>query len=227
MSTCRTPAAGFVRLRCHTCGETKTIAFACKSRLCPSCGWLHAQRVVESVQARLIKCQYRHLVFSVPRELRAVFFWERELLPQACHAAAAATLECFQGLCKRHELVPGIIATCHTFGRNLAFHVHVHLLVTEGALQRDGLWQPVHFFPAQEYRRRWQYHLLTKLRKACRPRTRPSGRSVGCFGAIRRASLSTSRAAIAVYAWPCSTAVATWPDRRWANAAFSPTMVGM
>ncbi len=178
MSACRTPAAGFVRLRCGTCGETKTIAFTCKSRLCPSCGWLHAQRLVESVQGRLIKCQYRHLVFSVPRELRDVFFWERPLLPQACHAAAAATLECFQGLCKRHELVPGMIATCHTFGRNLSFHVHVHLLVTEGALQRGGVWQPVHFFPAREYRRRWQYHLLTKLRQAL-PATHPAQRTVG------------------------------------------------
>jgi len=178
MSTCRTPAAGFVRLRCETCGGTKTIAFTCKSRLCPSCGWLHAQRFVESVQARLIKCQYRHLVFSVPRELREVFFWQRELLPQACHAAAAATLECFQGLCKKHELVPGIIATCHTFGRNLRFHVHVHLLVTEGALQLGGVWQPVHFFPAREYRRRWQYHLLTKLRQAL-PATHPAQHRIG------------------------------------------------
>lgn len=177
MSVCRTPAAGFVRLRCDTCGEMRTIAFTCKSRLCPSCGWLHAQRFVESVQARLIKGPYRHLVFSVPRELREVFFWERELLPQACHAAAA-TLECFQGLCKRHQLVPGIVATCHTFGRNLSFHVHVHLLVTEGALQRGGVWQPVHFFPAQEYRRRWQYHLLTNLRRALPP-THPAQRRIG------------------------------------------------
>lgn len=178
MVVCRTPAAGFVRLRCDTCGEIKTIAFTCKSRLCPSCGWLQAQRFVESVQARLIKCRYRHLVFSVPRELREVFFWQRELLPQACHAAAAATLECFQGLCRKHELLPGMIATCHTFGRNLRFHVHVHLLVTEGALQRGGVWQPVHFFPAREYRRRWQYHLLTELRKAL-PATHPAQRTIG------------------------------------------------
>ena len=49
MMTCRTAAAGFVRLRCESCGEMKTIAFTCKSRLCPSCGWLHAQRFIESV----------------------------------------------------------------------------------------------------------------------------------------------------------------------------------
>jgi ribosomal protein S27E len=166
MLVCRTPEGGFVRLRCDSCGHLQTIPFSCKSRLCPSCGWLHAQRFVESVQARIIQCRYRHLVFSVPRELREVFFWHRELLPLACHAAAAATLECFQGLCRRRRLVPGILATCHTFGRNLSFHVHVHLLVTEGALQIGGVWQPVRFFSGHEYRKRWQYHLLTKLRKA-------------------------------------------------------------
>ena len=166
MRVCHTPAGGFVRLRCDTCGHMKTIPFSCKSRLCPWCGWLHAQRLVESLQARLIRCRYRHIVFSVPRELRQVFYWQRELLPLACHAAAAATLDAFRPRCKHHTLVPGVVATCHTFGRNLRFHVHVHLLVTEGALQLGGVWQPVHFFPAREYRKRWQYHLLTKLRQA-------------------------------------------------------------
>lgn len=178
MMVCRTPEGGFVRLRCDTCGQMKSIPFSCKSRLCPSCGWLHAQRFVESVEARLIKCRYRHLVFSVPQELRQVFYWHRELLPVACHAAAAATLECFQGLCKQRRLIPGMIATCHTFGRNLSFHVHVHLLVTEGALQIGGVWQPVRFFPALEYRARWKYYLLTKLRKAL-PVDHPAQHTLG------------------------------------------------
>jgi ribosomal protein S27E len=166
MMTCRTPEGGFVRLRCDSCGHMKTIPFSCKSRLCPSCGWLHAQRLIESVESRLIRCQYRHLVFSVPRELREVFFWHRELLPQACHAAADATMEAFAERCRTHRLMPGMVATCHTFGRNLRFHVHVHLLVTEGALQRGGVWQPVHFLPARQYRKYWQYYLLTRLRRA-------------------------------------------------------------
>ena len=163
---CRTPAAGFVRLRCDQCGHMKTICFTCKSRLCPSCGWNHARQFTERLQARLIKATYRHIVFFVPSELRELFFWHRELLPVACHAAAAATVEAFQTLNRKRELVPGILATCHTFGRNLRFHVHVHLLVTEGALQVGGVWQPVRFFSGKQYRKYWQYHLLTKLRQA-------------------------------------------------------------
>jgi hypothetical protein len=56
------------------------------------------------------------------------------------------------------------MATVHTFGRDLAFHVHVHVRSTEGGLRADGVWQPVKLFPAAQYRRLWQHHLLTDLR---------------------------------------------------------------
>lgn len=163
--TCRTPEGGYVRLRCGCCGEARTVFFTCKSRLCPSCGWLAARRLVESLHGRLIKGRYRHIVFCTPRELRELFFWRRDLLAVACHAAAAATLAAYRTRCRAHVLLPGIIATCHTFGSNLHFHVHVHLVVTEGGLQVGGKWQPVKFFPAQEYRRYWQYELLSRLKK--------------------------------------------------------------
>ena len=63
---CRTPEGRLVRTRCPSCGQTKTIPFSCKGRLCPSCGWLYAQRLMRSVESRLVRCQHRHLVFSVP-----------------------------------------------------------------------------------------------------------------------------------------------------------------
>jgi hypothetical protein len=58
------------------------------------------------------------------------------------------------------------MATVHTFGRDLNFHVHVHVLCTAGGLRADGVWQPVKIFPATQYRRLWQYYLLKDLRKA-------------------------------------------------------------
>jgi hypothetical protein len=178
MMTCRTPEGGFVRLRCDTCGHMSTKAFSCKSRLCPSCGWLYAEQFMDRLEPRLIKGQYRHIVCSVPRELRQLFYWNRELLPVACHAAAAATMGAFETRCKKYRLIPGIVATCHTFGSNLRFHVHVHLLVTEGGLQEGGRWQPVRIYPPQQYRRLWQYHLLTKLRKAL-PKEHPARSRIG------------------------------------------------
>jgi len=64
------------------------------------------------------------------------------------------------------------MATVHTYGRDLSFHVHVHVLCTEGGLRADGVWQPVHIFPAQQYRRLWQYFLLKFLRRALRKNRR-------------------------------------------------------
>jgi hypothetical protein len=176
--TCGTPQAGGARLYCEACGHLHMLYFTCKSRLCPSCGYQQAQRLTESLRARLIRCRYRHLVCCVPAELRELFFWRRELLPLVCHAAAKAVMAFFDKRCAQHRLLPGIVATCHTFGRNLAFHVHAHLLVTEGGLQVGGLWQPVKFFPATQLRKLWQYHLLTALRQAL-PADDPWQRRIG------------------------------------------------
>ena len=67
--------------------------------------------------------------------------------------------------CRKHPPIPGIMATVHTYGRDLNFHVHVHVLCTAGGLRADNVWQPVKLYPAQQYRRLWQYYLLKLLRK--------------------------------------------------------------
>jgi hypothetical protein len=57
------------------------------------------------------------------------------------------------------------MATVHTLGRDRGWHVHVHVLGTEGGLRADGVWQPVHLCPAAQYRRLWQHYLLPGLRR--------------------------------------------------------------
>jgi hypothetical protein len=57
------------------------------------------------------------------------------------------------------------MATVHTYGRDLEFHVHLHVLCTEGGLRADGVWQPLYLFPASQYRRLWHYFLLKLLRR--------------------------------------------------------------
>ena len=92
------------------------------------------------------------------------------------------------------------MATIHTYGRDLTFHVHVHLLCTEGGLRADGVWQPVYLFPAQQYRRLWQYFLLTLLRRTRRGPPPPAHLAVSGSGnppppptSIRLASLCVLR----------------------------------
>jgi ferredoxin len=165
---CGTPEAGFVRYRCIACEACHTVCFTCKSRFCPHCGRARAAEAAARAQARLLNVQHRHLTFSVPSELRPLLFQHRQLLSVVAQAAARATLTAVGTRCRKHPPVPGLLATVHTYGRDLSFHVHVHVLCTEGGLRADGIWQPVHLFPAHQYRRLWQHYLLTFLRRQCK-----------------------------------------------------------
>jgi hypothetical protein len=127
---------------------------------------VRAAEAAANAQGRLLNVGHRHLTFSVPRELRVLLFENRKLLSVVAKAAAQATLHAVGTRCRANAPLPGVMATVHTFGRDLGFHVHVHVLCTEGGVRSDGVWQPVKIFPAQQYRRLWQYYLLKELRKA-------------------------------------------------------------
>lgn len=162
---CGTPENGFCRYRCSDCQATHTVCFTCKSWLCPVCGRARAAEAAEKAKARLLNVEHQHLTFSVPSELRPFLFADRSLLPVVAKAAAQATIHAMGTRCKAHAPLPGVMATVHTFGRALDWHVHVHVLVTRGGLRADGVWQPIKLYPAAQYRRLWQYYLLKLLRK--------------------------------------------------------------
>ena len=166
--SCRKESNGFVQYRCDDCGAIHRICFRCKSRFCPSCGIARAQEAATNAGGRLLNVMHRHLTFSVPADLRPILFKNRELLSAVAKAAVETTLTAVGTRCLKHAPLPGVMATVHTYGRDLSFHVHVHVLCTEGGLRADGVWQPVHIFPAKQYRRLWQYFLLKILRRALR-----------------------------------------------------------
>jgi len=163
---CGTQESGFAQFRCPECGNIRIIAFKCKSRLCPDCGRARAAEAAANAQGRLLNVRHRHLTFTVPSELRPLMRENRSLLSIVAKAAACATIKAIGSRCRAHAPLPGVMATVHTFGRDLSFHIHVHVLCTQGGLRTDNVWQPVTLFPATQYRRLWQYYLLKYLRKA-------------------------------------------------------------
>jgi len=164
---CKTEASGFASLRCE-CGHTEKVPFTCKGRFCPICGPAAAARAAEAVKGRLLNVTHRHMVFTIPEELRWLFFRDRKLLKLLSDAAAQTLLEVVDQRCRARRVLPGIMCTVQTFGRALNFHPHVHVLVTAGGLQGTRVWQPVPFFPALSVCRKFQYHLLKVLRKKFR-----------------------------------------------------------
>ncbi len=161
MLSCREPSNGYAEYICTHCGAKKKSPFTCKGRFCTSCGKKYTDEWVQRTVDDLIDVPHRHLVLTIAEELREVLFWHRSLLKVMMDCAAKTALEVLQS--QKSEAVPGILAVVHTFGRDLKFNPHVHLLMTEGGL-RGGRWQPIPFLPYALLRRKWQYHLLTEIK---------------------------------------------------------------
>jgi Putative transposase len=115
--------------------------------------------------AEILDKPHRHLVFTIPEQLRTKIYWDRSLLKVLSDNAAKVVMENTQ------DLTAGIITVVHTFGRDLSFNPHVHVLVTEGGLDDNAQWLGIYFLPYSKLRKQWQYYLLTELRK-CLPKTK-------------------------------------------------------
>lgn len=63
------------------------------------------------------------------------------------------------------ELDVGMICVLHPFGKDMKFHPHLHLIVTEGGFDSRGKFRKINYFPAEAFRRCWQYVVLDKFQK--------------------------------------------------------------
>jgi hypothetical protein len=66
---------------------------------------------------------------------------------------------------EHHDLRIGMIYTCHTFGRDLGFKPHVHLVITKGGLDKDDNWVEIDGIPGGKLSARWRYLLCRELRR--------------------------------------------------------------
>jgi len=165
MLHCRDPEYGFLTYKCPKCGDTKTIPLACKSRICTRCGKAYTDEWADKLVSSLYGVSHRHMVFTIPEELRDVLGVDHSLY-KVLMDAVSRTLK--QLVVSRRGAVPGVICVLHPFGKDLKLNPHVHVLVTEGGLNCKGEWVPITFFEYGSLRRIWQYQLL-KAVKRCLP----------------------------------------------------------
>jgi len=157
MLGCREEENGFATYICMHCGEQVRVPFSCKSRVCSSCGKVHAEEWAKQLASRMFNVEHRHITFTIPEELWGEFEREaswRGILFQAVNATLRKVmgLEC------------GIVAVLHPYGKDLKVNYHVHVLVTEGGLDEKGRWQDKTYIRYESLRKVWQYEVLNRLR---------------------------------------------------------------
>jgi len=154
---------GYVQYRCCSCGESRRIAFTCKSCFCLSCAKVSADHWAEFIGRRLLPhVPYRHEVFTVPEFLRKHFYRDPALLSRLMQVGH----DCLRDIvktCARTSLTIGTIVVLQTYGRSGHYNPHLHILFTAGGIDPQGRWKPVRSLSYEVMHRKWQYHLLTLL----------------------------------------------------------------
>ena len=163
MINCQNPDLGYALYYCEHCNKFKHVPFTCKSRFCNCCGIKYQQDRADTISAKLINCNHRHIVFTIPEELRIFFRKQRSLLNLLFIAASRTVLDWFYSQNKSQNFKPGIITALHTFGRDLKWNPHIHMLVSEGASGNSIVWRKFNYFPYIMLRKKWQTSLLSLL----------------------------------------------------------------
>ena len=137
IAACRTALLGGRRETCDHCGATRLTFHSCRNRHCPTCQAQASARWIEARRAALLPIPYFHVVFTLPHALNALAQGNPRVIYTLLFRAAADTLLAF-GRDPRHlGGTIGVTALLHTWSQTLTQHLHVHCLVTGGALAPD------------------------------------------------------------------------------------------
>ena len=135
---CGTAALGGHLEQCDSCGHQRPAYNSCRNRHCPKCQSLARAQWLEDRQAELLPVEYFHVVFTVPEEIAAIGYQNKEVVYSILFRATAETLQTIAADPKHLGAEIGFLAVLHTWGQNLLFHPHLHCVIPGGGISPDG-----------------------------------------------------------------------------------------
>ena len=158
MMVCGTLDMGFEIYECRNCHRHHIICYICKSRFCPSCGAKATRARAFRIAKSTLDVNHRHMVFTIDQRLREYFWTHPEWLRFLFDAASEAIFYTFDKTKassktsskrkrrrrkKKTTMTPGFIITLHTYGRDLKWNPHVHVLCTEGGMNQNHVYKAI------------------------------------------------------------------------------------
>lgn len=180
MIACGTLDMGFEIYECPHCHKHHIICYTCKSRFCPSCGAKMTKARAFRIARDTLDVNHRHMVFTIDERLRPYFKSHPEWLHFLFDAAKEAIFYAFtkektepkkklssrkkKRKRKKNKITPGFIITLHTYGRDLKWNPHVHVLCTEGGMDEKHVYKAVQYINYAVLRKSFMKQLLDKMR---------------------------------------------------------------
>lgn len=169
ITNCRTSKLGGHMDVCENCGNIQISYNSCRNRHCPKCQTLSKERWIENQKHNLLNIGYFHVVFTIPDDLRPLFYQNQSLLYGILFRAVAETLQTLANDKKFLGATIGFTSILHTWGQNLCYHPHIHCIVPGGGLTPLGQWKNSStdfFLPVKVLSRLFRGKLLAYLKQA-------------------------------------------------------------
>lgn len=164
MLKCQTWDLGYAIFKCPDCGNEKIVPHTCKSRMCSSCGNKYNVQRATSIFSKLFKYKHRHVVFTIPEDLRIYFRKDRKRLNYLFKAASITVNYWIKEKYKKKDIIPAYISILHTFGRSLIFNPHIHMILMDGGISNKYKeFVKIDFFSYPSFRKRFMKVLLDML----------------------------------------------------------------
>lgn len=185
---CHSIYLGYDMFECPFCHNYTFVFRSCHGNLCQSCGAKRSQLLAASFSSIALDVPHRHMVFTIPKELRIFFLKDRSLLNILFIAvrntiAQATNKSLFDKLKRKSKKLGrplslnkytfkdedsansfGLVATIHTFGRSLQWNPHIHALVPELIYHKNkDKISKCAYFSYEKLRKTFQFEVLRLL----------------------------------------------------------------
>ena len=151
---CGNPKFGYAEYICPDCFEKLVVPFTCKSKFCPSCGIVYAEKWAHSLHEQLFNVQHLHITFSLPIGfIRDFFFFQQFKLRELADAAYSAIKYTFK---KIGIYQVGVIINIHTFARDISWNPHIHAIVTLGGFNKNHKYLEKKYFHINSIVGQWK-----------------------------------------------------------------------
>jgi len=169
MIACQDPDGGFFYYECPECHDFCIVTHTCKSRFCPRCGKKYRDKVSASVSKKVLAVPHRQLVFTVPPDLRPMMREHRELLGELFAGVNEAMESIIKDKApakyKKEGRRLGFVCFLHTYGRQLNWHPHIHILYAERWMDKEGKMGKLDFIPFAKIKLSFMYIMCRRIRE--------------------------------------------------------------
>ena len=138
---CRTKELGGHVCSCDQCDHTEVHYNSCRNRHCPLCQGVTKAVWVDQRCEGILNAPYFHIVFTMPQELHSLIYQNQSLLYSLMYKSVSETLSELSGDPKYLGAQPGFFCVLHTWGEDLRYHPHIHVVIMAGGLTKLNKWQ--------------------------------------------------------------------------------------